>query len=182
MDFAWYNEISNSNLIQQGDIIKDCPIVVPPSFSMEEDKEYEIEVKNIDSIILSQSCDLENNKIDIVLVCPIFSLKKFKDNLPEDKKSKKAFKSHVENLKKGNLPGYHILNKNEELNIEDYLVVDFRNVYGIQIDSLRNIAENIITRIRLNPPYREHLSQAFARYFMRVGLPQDLIIEELDNY
>jgi len=24
------------------------------------------------------------------------------------------------------------------------------------------------------PPYREHLSQAFARYFMRVGLPQDI--------
>lgn len=23
----------------------------------------------------------------------------------------------------------------------------------------------------LMPPYREHLSQAFARYFMRVGLP-----------
>jgi hypothetical protein len=24
------------------------------------------------------------------------------------------------------------------------------------------------------PPYREHLSQAFARYFMRVGLPSDI--------
>jgi hypothetical protein len=23
-----------------------------------------------------------------------------------------------------------------------------------------------------DPPYREHLSQAFARFFMRVGLPQ----------
>jgi hypothetical protein len=26
-------------------------------------------------------------------------------------------------------------------------------------------------RFRLLPPYREHLSQAFARFFMRVGLP-----------
>lgn len=26
-------------------------------------------------------------------------------------------------------------------------------------------------RLRLLPPYREHLSQAFARYFMQVGLP-----------
>ncbi len=26
-------------------------------------------------------------------------------------------------------------------------------------------------RLRLLPPYREHLSQAFARFFMRVGLP-----------
>jgi hypothetical protein len=26
----------------------------------------------------------------------------------------------------------------------------------------------------LLPPYREHLSQAFARFFMRVGLPVDI--------
>jgi hypothetical protein len=28
-----------------------------------------------------------------------------------------------------------------------------------------------IPRPQLLPPYREHLSQAFARFFMRVGLP-----------
>src|SRR5262249_39772943 len=27
--------------------------------------------------------------------------------------------------------------------------------------------------LRLHSPYREHLAQAFARYFMRVGLPHD---------
>jgi hypothetical protein len=30
------------------------------------------------------------------------------------------------------------------------------------------------TRLRLLPPYREHLSQSFARFFMRVGLPVDI--------
>jgi hypothetical protein len=29
-------------------------------------------------------------------------------------------------------------------------------------------------RLRLLPPYREHLSQAFARFFMRVGLPRPI--------
>jgi hypothetical protein len=29
-------------------------------------------------------------------------------------------------------------------------------------------------RLRIVPPYREHLAQAFARYFMRVGLPSSL--------
>jgi len=28
-------------------------------------------------------------------------------------------------------------------------------------------------RLRLRSPYKEHLAQAFARYFMRVGLPHD---------
>jgi hypothetical protein len=30
------------------------------------------------------------------------------------------------------------------------------------------------SRLRLLPPYREHLSQAFARYFMRGGLPLNI--------
>jgi hypothetical protein len=70
-----------------------------------------------------------------------------------------------------------LLNKENNLGINDYLVVDFRNVYGIHINNLKIIAKNLGDRVRLNPPYREHLSQAFARYFMRVGLPQDLVIE-----
>ena len=36
------------------------------------------------------------------------------------------------------------------------------------------IAERGTKRLRLLPPYREHLSQAFARFFMRVGLPVDI--------
>lgn len=40
-----------------------------------------------------------------------------------------------------------------------------------QGDIIKGIAERNGKRLRLCPPYREHLSQAFARYFMRVGLP-----------
>ncbi len=176
MEFVWYNQVNQSAEIEQGDIIPDCPIVVPPS-RIAVGEEPEIEIKLIDSIILSQSCDLTNNKIQIVLVCPYFSLKTFIESLPENEQSKKAVKKNIENLKRGFLPGYHLLNKSEDNNIRDYIVVDFRNVYGIQIGSLREIAKSLDSRQRLLPPYREHLSQAFARYFMRVGLPQDIIIE-----
>jgi hypothetical protein len=74
------------------------------------------------------------------------------------------------------LAAYHLLNKHEGL-FEDYLIVDFKNVYGIHRTTLEEIIKNMDKRIRLLPPYREHLSQAFARYFMRVGLPQDIAIE-----
>ena len=176
MEFDWYTEVNNSNKIEQGDFIPDCPIVIPPSKIVEGD-EIEIEIKLINSIILSQSCDLENDKIQIVLVCPYFTLKTFIDNLPEGQKGKKAIKKHIDNLRKGYLPGYHLLNKSEGNGINDYMVVDFRNVYGIQIESIKEIAWKCKSRLRLSPPYKEHLSQSFARYFMRVGLPQDIIIE-----
>jgi hypothetical protein len=31
-------------------------------------------------------------------------------------------------------------------------------------------------RLRLRSPYREHLSQASARFFMRVGLPRPVTV------
>ncbi len=177
MNFRWYETIISSNEIEQGDLISDCPIVIPPS-KLLVGEEPEIEIKLIDSVILSQSCDLVNDKIEIVLVCPYYTLKTFINNLPEEqKKTKKAINKHIDNLKRGHLPGYHLLNKDSEVNIADYLVVDFKNVYGIQIQSIKEIAANLEKRIRLLPPYREHLSQSFARYFMRVGLPQDIVIE-----
>ena len=176
MEFAWYEKVNNSDNVQQGDLIPNCPIVIPPS-KIIEGEESEIEIKLIDSVILSQSCDLVNDKIQIVLVCPYFNLKSFIENLPKEQQSKKAVRKHIDNLRKGHLPGYHLLNKSEENLISDYIVVDFRNVYGIHFNSLIEITLNLPSRLRLLPPYREHLSQAFARYFMRVGLPQDIVID-----
>ena len=52
------------------------------------------------------------------------------------------------------------------------LVVDFHNVYGVPLGILRSTAEEAKNgRLRLRSPYREHLSQAFAQFFMKVALP-----------
>lgn len=175
MEYPWYKAIYNTNDLQQGDFIPDCPIVVPPN-TIKENEEAEIEIRQIDSVILSQSCDLANNKVEIVLVCPFYPLQAFIESLPEEQTRKNKAKDKIkENLKKGFLPGYHLLSKAEHY-FDDHQVVDFRNVYGIQKETLCKLMLELERRIRLLPPYREHLSQAFARYFMRVGLPQDIKI------
>ena len=56
----------------------------------------------------------------------------------------------------------------------DYLLVDFRTVYGVHFDTLLDLIRKSTRRLRLLPPYREHLSQGFARFFMRVGLPVEI--------
>ena len=57
----------------------------------------------------------------------------------------------------------------------EHRVVDFRAIYTVPRDFLeRLLKERRKPRLRLLPPYREHLSQAFARFFMRVGLPAPL--------
>jgi len=173
MNFPWYIDLRHDPEIQQGDFIKDCPIIIPPH-KIEEGQELDIRVELINSIVLSQSCDLVNGKIDLVLVCPVYTLKYFIEGLPEPKNNKEA----IENLRKGFLYSYHLLNNSDEIeDLNDYQVVDFKNVYGVQFRLLKELAENIEIRYRLLPPYREHLSQAFARYFMRVGLPQDITVK-----
>jgi len=57
----------------------------------------------------------------------------------------------------------------------EHRVVDFHRIYTLPRDFLDKLLMTRATsRLRLCPPYREHLSQAFAPFFMRVGLPQEL--------
>jgi hypothetical protein len=153
----------------QGDFVSECPVIIPPPY-INIDEIAAVDIKLYNVIVMSQSCDLTYNKIDLVLVCPVWALDEFgaKNNLYKSPNGK-------EGLRRGNFPGYHLLNK---INIDefhtDYLVVDFHNVYGVHFDLLENIARKQEKRIRLLSPYREHLSQAFARFFMRVGLPSDI--------
>lgn len=167
IEYPWFEVVNGKKKLLQGDFIKECAIVTPPS---EISDEPEVSIVNYDIIIMSQSCDLEQRKIDLVLVCPIWPLSEF-----EKRSGYFKSKEGKEELRRGHLPGYHLLNKCEKNGFEtDYLVVDFRNVYGVPFNFIVDLAKKRGKRLRLLPPYREHLSQAFARFFMRVGLPVDI--------
>lgn len=177
MNYEWYTIINSSKELNQGDLIYNCPVIIPPINLLEED-EVDVDINTINAIILSQSCDLENNKIDLVLVCPFFPLENFLEQFAQSQNqtlTKKFREKTIKDLKQGNFPSYHIINK-MDTHLDDFQVDDFRNVYGVNIQFLGELCSTINERIRLLPPYREHLSQAFARYFMRVGLPQNLEI------
>jgi hypothetical protein len=168
--YSWYEVVAGDKLLQ-GDMIYQCPVIVPtgevPDETGEEEYILEAEVSIYDAVIMSQSCDLEQEKLDLVLVCPHWPFEEFANRNDYFKSSRgKA------DLRRGNIPGYHLLDRctigGWEKNVR---VVDFRNVYSLPYPFLKKFAEKRRERLRLLPPYREHLSQAFARFFMRVGLP-----------
>jgi hypothetical protein len=176
MEYPWYKQLKDESNVEQGDFIPNCPVVKPPSV-LKPNEEIEMDIQLMDVVILSQSCDLANKNVEFVLVCPYAAATDFFELLPPDQvKTPKARRKILENLRKGHLVAYHLLNK-EEGAFDDYLIVDFKNVYSINRSTLNGTINNLKHRIRLLSPYREHLSQAFARYFMRVGLPQDIAIE-----
>ena len=78
-------------------------------------------------------------------------------------------------VRRGILPAFHLLAESVVHGFEhEVRVIDFRRVYSLPLAFVRRRAASGGDRLRVLPPYREHLSQAFARFFMRSGLPVDI--------
>ena len=157
--------------LAQGDVLDDCPVLIPVAEMESDTPEARVEYRDV--VVMSQSCDLEQDKVDLVLVCPLQPL----TDAASQERSPFRGKGR-EKLRRGEYPGYHLLNRATTDGIRrDYTIVDFHNVYGMPLPFLREFAGKQDKRLRLLPPYREHLSQAFARFFMRVGLPAEITFD-----
>ena len=119
---------------------------------------------------MSQSCDLVKGrtKVDDVLLCAVWKRSEFKEPSPL------ATDKGMEEARKLRLPSFHVLAASNLPGFErEVRVVDFRRVHSLPFPFVREKAA-MAKHLRLLPPYREHLSQSFARFFMRVGLPIDI--------
>lgn len=179
LEYPWYVVVGDDTL-EQGDIISDCPVFVVPSDldvdGLEGDGAADsplsvpFDYQRCNVIVMSQTCDLvkERPKTKEVLLCPLNKRSDYEAG---------GMTSHDkwENARKGRFPAYHVINGCDHTGHEsEPLMVNFREALALPLDFLRNLASRREERVRLLPPYREHLSQAFARFFMRVGLPVDI--------
>ncbi|MDP6505009.1 MAG: hypothetical protein QF886_15420, partial [Planctomycetota bacterium] len=122
-----------------------------------------------DVVVMSQTCDMVagREKITEMLLCPVWRRSELTEGHLSTAKG-------LESARRGNLPGFHVLASCELPDFErEIRIVDFRRIYSLPLGFMRQRATQA-DRLRLLPPYREHLSQAFARFFMRVGLPTDI--------
>lgn len=167
--YPWYQAESGENL-EQGDMLPNCPVILPPAnlseklIGVKEGDELQVPspINFGDLIIMSQSCDLVQNHITQVLLCAHFPA----STLGKDKRN---------SIRKEQRPSLHMIEKCEIEGFEfERQVVDFRTIYTLPKDFVVAFALSLNQRVRLLPPYKEHLSQSFARYFMRVGLPRPL--------
>jgi hypothetical protein len=178
--FDWYRIVSATAALEQGDLLNDFPIVIPSVSVLERlpdgpvvDLEIEVPaaVEYFNVVVMTQSCDfLKLGDEGEVILCPRFSYKGLTDEEP-NRWGKKSWKPLVS----GRVIGSHIIDKCDIEDFEfDYQVIDLRRIFSVPFSVVKQVAINQGDRVRLLPPYREHLAQAFARQFMRVGLPQEL--------
>ena len=182
----WYEVAEADAPITQGDLIFDCPLIGWDAESLSLQAETDSEVLkdavtaiSADVVVMSQACDLEHHKVTNVILCPHLSLDEYRSDWEQTMKAhsqrptSKAWRGHCDDICDGFIWNLTMLSKGTkgESGI-DIRVVDFHDVFSVPrdfLESLLNQRRN--SRSRLLPPYREHLSQAFARFFMRVGLP-----------
>lgn len=188
---SWYTVVDADVALTQGDMVLDCPLMGWKAAPLEYDG-HDVEAAlpllyvaiAADVIILTQACDLEHEKVANVILCPHVALSEYRtaweNHLRETgqyPKNATKVEDHwaktCKNIRDGFMWNLAMLNRRHEspLSIE-HRVVDFRDVYTVPRSFLESyLRQRGSQRLRLLPPYREHLSQAFARFFMRVGLP-----------
>jgi hypothetical protein len=159
----------NETALRQGDYLPQCLVPVSgPDLAAA--GPHEVTADEYDLIVVTQSCDLEQGKVRLVAGCPIYPIADFEAVNPAFAK-----KGRWNEVLKGRIEGLHLLaSPANPANNRDALVVDFREIYSLPLGYLVSRVSQLGPRWRLRSPYLEHFSQAFARFFMRVGLPSTI--------
>ncbi|KKG92433.1 hypothetical protein [Methanosarcina mazei] len=124
-----------------------------------------------------------NSLIMSVLVAPLYNaeqvcsgehLSELKRNMNPIVKYKKKGKEETTDYKRllqNETPRYHYVTFRNELNMSSS-VIDFKHYFSLNTDHLYSIKEqNFVCKI--SELYREHISQRFAYFLSRIGLPDN---------
>ncbi len=172
-DADWYEVVQGGEL-WQGDLLNGCPVTRVRGFEqwpMPVGQPVEVEVYLEDLVILSQSCDLSNDKIQDVILAQVLDWRVASAELVQQGKLFARSKQFRRALIAGNIPSLSLLHKRAGIPRLGWSVVDFHRVFVLPKPVIAAVAQAAGPRLRLRSPYREYLAQAFARYFMRIGLP-----------
>jgi len=186
MPEAWYEIVGPDIPLTQGDLVFGCPLLAWQGNTLRLEGVDESEVLmgattgiQADVVVMTQACDLEHEKVENVILCPHVSLDDHRvvwgDNTERagQNPTEKAWNSHCNSICDGFMWNLTMLNDcridGSSIGVR---IVFFNEVYTVPLAFLESLLrQRGHPRFRLLPPYREHLSQAFARFFMRVGLP-----------
>lgn len=159
---AWFSIADGRDALRQGDVLLNVPV--------------EPDESPMDLIVLAQSCDLEprsgKQPVISVLLAPCLSLAEFLEARPRYFRS-----STLETIRNGYMPGYYVLPPcliSQEARMQMTRVVEFTAMFTIPFEEVWGWVTSGMRQAALNSPFREHLGQAIARFFMRVGLPIDV--------
>lgn len=160
-----YAQPTLSEAIDQGDLIDGCPILTIKSFHPQSGEPEDIEFGARRVVVVTQTCDLANQKATAVNVAEVHDAQSLVDQemfKPSDIKGP---------LRSGRIWGWYFLPADAKLGLPE-LIVDLRRLHTVQVDLLNLLCRIGRRKARVQPLYREHLAKHFADTFSRIGLPR----------
>lgn len=170
----WWTAVAGPDH-EQGDVLRALPVVHVDTVDLEDEPTVQTRILTIDVIIVTQTCDLENDKVRNILLARVVSWADFATAQVAAGNAAVKSSAFRRNLIRGDIPPLTLLHERRAQPRLDWSIVDFRELHVVdrgQIDTFVAQPGNR-RRLRLVPPYKEHFAQAFARFHMRVGLPHD---------
>lgn len=180
--------------IQQGDIYRDVDYVEDAYLDPGRPGYLRIDKLHFPYVVvLSQACDLKRDvqartctppqpdkQVDSILVCPAYDVTLFvqgkhlqgsRDGLMEtwQVQTKGRLSTRWATLVRNDNPRYHFLQADAQLGIND-MVLDFKHFYTFPRERLYRIRPTSYV-VSLKELFRERLSQRFADFLSRIGLP-----------
>jgi hypothetical protein len=166
----WYDAVVGSDL-EQGDILQD--VLLPIIIHIDPHRPV-VEFEHTSAIVLTQSCDIVNGKTTRLVLGGVTAYDRYVTAEADRGNHFVASRRFRKAVVDGHLPPLTILRPTVAGDrLFPWSLVDFRQIYTVPVVDAGELARSLGPRPRLRPPYREHLSQAFARFHMRVGLPTD---------
>ena len=116
-------------------------------------------------LVLTQTCDLANEKTNIVTVATVFNAQDLIDRGIVKAADVKG------PLRTGRVWGFYFLPADADLQLPE-MIIDLRRLHTVRLDLLKDLCRAGKRRARIQTPYREHLAKHFADTFSRIGLPR----------
>jgi hypothetical protein len=151
--------------LDQGDLVDDCFTLSIKQFDLGNDDPPRINVAANRVLVLTQACDLVNQKATNATVAVVHDAHFIVSEgllKPADVRGP---------VRAARVYGWYFLPANQELGLKE-MIVDLRQLHTVRLELLTELCRRGKRRARLVSPYREHLARHFADTFSRIGLPE----------
>ncbi|MGH7168914.1 MAG: hypothetical protein ACRELG_01370 [Gemmataceae bacterium] len=160
-----YEQMAATDL-SQGDMLDDCPILVwklaPPPL----DLNVPPEVRIIRVVVLTQACDLAQDKTTRAVVAPVHAAAELV--------AQGILKANVirDQVRRGHVFGWYYLPAAPAPIPLAESIVDLRELHTIERRTLEYLVGAGKRVCRIQTPWSEHLAQHFGTTYTRIALPE----------
>ena len=158
-----YERLLVGDALSQGDILDKCPLLLWEMMPSPTGFEPAAATIRVRAVVLTQACDLAQEKATRVLVAVVHSARHLVD------RGVVTAKTIRDQIRTHRVYGWYFLPKGPAV---EESIVNLRNLHTIPRAMLEQLAREGKRVCRICTPYREHLAQHFSTTYSHIGLPQ----------